>query len=99
MKNITAPKTKGIKLIFCITILVVIDFIIKVIINNHFLEVRFTITPNLLEFAPTWNNKAPYFIQLLGYRMHYWIQIIMMCFCSGLVTAYYFYKSIIRCIM
>jgi lipoprotein signal peptidase len=68
-------------------ILVVIDQIIKIIVNSYFLECRFDIIPSLFEFSPTFNTKHSYFKVLL----HKYFDVDM-----GLLTlTVYFHKHMI----
>lgn len=53
------------KIIFWIFLLVVLDQIIKIIINSFFLEIRFEIIPPLFEFKPFFNDKHSYLNSLL----------------------------------
>ena len=48
------------------TILVIIDQIVKIIVNSYFLESRFDIIPSLFEFRPTFNTKHSYVNVLLS---------------------------------
>lgn len=68
-------KTKN--LIWWVIALASIDVLIKVIIDAYFLDTRFTIIPGLVEFKPTFNDVAPYFIQLLGHRIDHLSHVIL----------------------
>ena len=48
------------KIILWIFLLIVIDQVIKIIINSFFFEVRFEIIPSLFEFKPIFNDKHSY---------------------------------------
>ena len=48
-----------------ILLLVLLDQVIKWVINIYFLESHFNIIPGLLEFHPTFNNKNSYIGSLL----------------------------------
>lgn len=85
-------KTKN--LIWWVLALASLDVLIKVIIDTWFLDSRFTILPNLLEFKPTFNDIAPYFIQLLGYRIDHISHIILVCVVA--LAACYIYKRALR---
>jgi hypothetical protein len=49
------------KVILWIALLVFIDQIIKIVINNYFLDTGFVIIPPVFEFRPVFNAKGPYF--------------------------------------
>lgn len=70
-------KTKN--LIWWVLALASLDVLIKVIIDAYFLDTRFTIIPGLFEFKPTFNDIAPYFFQLLGYRIDHISHVILVC--------------------
>jgi lipoprotein signal peptidase len=52
-------------ILYWVIILVIIDQIIKIIVNAYFLESRFDIIPSLFEFRPCFNTKHSYFNVLL----------------------------------
>lgn len=85
-------KTKN--LIWWVLALASIDVLIKVIIDAYFLDTRFTIIPGLFEFKPTFNNIAPYFVQLLGHRIDHISHIILVCVVA--VAACYIYKRALK---
>lgn len=85
-------KTKN--LIWWVFALASIDVLIKVIIDAYFLDTRFTIIPGLVEFKPTFNNIAPYFIQLLGHRIDHIAHVILVCVVG--LAACYIYKRALR---
>jgi hypothetical protein len=53
------------KVLAWILLLVFIDQIVKIVINEYFLESRFVIIPPLFEFRPVFNNKGPYLLSHL----------------------------------
>jgi hypothetical protein len=60
--------------------MIIIDQLIKVIINKYYLNTKFEIVPSLLEFKPTFNDKYNYFNFLLSsywnINIKLWIHII-----------------------
>ena len=85
-------KTKN--LIWWVIALASIDVLIKVIIDAYFLDSRFTIIPGLVEFKPTFNDVAPYFIQLLGHRLDHKPHLILV-ICVAII-AYFVYKRALK---
>jgi hypothetical protein len=57
-------------IIFWVTILVLIDQVIKIIVNSFFIETQFEIIPSLFEFKPTFNDKHSYLNVLLYQNFH-----------------------------
>ncbi|NDV82277.1 signal peptidase II [Bacteroides sp. 51] len=85
-------KTKN--LIWWVLALASLDVLIKVIIDAYFLDTRFTIIPGLFEFKPTFNNIAPYFLQLLGQQVDHISHITLVCVIA--LAACYIYKRALK---
>lgn len=85
-------KTKNV--IWWTLALATLDVLIKVIIDTYYLDTRFTIIPGLIEFKPTFNDVAPYFIQLLGYRIGHLPHLIIVCVVA--LAAYFIYKRALK---
>jgi len=81
-----------------ILLLVLLDQVIKWVINIYFLESHFNIIPGLLEFHPTFNNKNSYIGSLLyknynltiGFVIH--LMIILPAECL-IISFYYFLRN------
>ena len=69
------------KIISGILFLILLDQIIKVIINVYFLDVRFTILSPFFEFEPIFNNKYSYLNSLLHNKfdvdLGFWFHIVL----------------------
>ena len=71
-------KTKAV-LLWAIA-LFILDQVIKVVINQYFLDVRFDIIPPLFYFKPTFNHNYSYVNSLFKLGMGFWTHIIIFSF-------------------
>ena len=80
-------------IIFWVFILVVVDQVIKIIINAFFLEYQAEIIPSLFEFRPSFNDKHSY-VNVLLYRkfqinMGLWFHLILFLIIEIVIIALY----------
>ena len=72
-----------------------IDQIIKIVINQYFLDVRFDIIPPLFYFRPKFSQNYSYINELFKLGMGFWIHAILRCFVVMLlIVLYSLYKTI-----
>ncbi|MDR3285922.1 MAG: signal peptidase II [Prevotellaceae bacterium] len=60
-----------------IALLVIIDQVIKIIINTYFLDIRFNIIPSLFEFYPKFNDKYSYICVLFSLNIGLLVHVIV----------------------
>lgn len=84
-------KTKNV--IWWVLALAGIDVLIKVVIDTFYLDTTFTLIPGLFYFKPTFNNVAPYFIQLLGYRIGHWPHVILVSV-VGMIACFIYIRAL-----
>jgi hypothetical protein len=77
------------KVILWIVMLVFIDQIIKLVVNNYFLETGFVIVPSLFEFRPVFNGKGPYVFHLLSVNISLIIVSVFYIAMLGFVSVLY----------
>ncbi len=79
--NQRPDKMKTRNLIIGILLLVVLDQLIKIIINAYYFDNHFEIVPSLLEFKPTFNTRHSYVNDLLYTHLNidigFWAHIIL----------------------
>ena len=72
-----------------------IDQIIKIVINQYFLDVKFDIIPPLFYFRPAFNHNYSYINALFKLEMGFWIHAILRCFVAILfLVLYKLFKTI-----
>lgn len=77
------------KVCLLILLLVIIDQVIKIVINNYFLDIRFDIIPGLFEFKPTFNDRYLYINHLFDLNIGFWGVILLNCFAFLIIFAFY----------
>ena len=70
-------------------VLFVLDQTVKIIIDQHFLDVRFDIIPPLLYFRPIFNHDYSWINGLFNLGMGYWVHIVIFCFSAVIVVIVY----------
>jgi len=73
-----------------------IDQTIKIVIDRHFLDVRFDIISPLLYFSPTFNHDYTWINNLFSLGIGFWVHIVFFCFAVVpiLVVGYDVFKTI-----
>ena len=82
------------KIITIILMLVLLDQMIKIVIYNYFFDHNFVIIPPLFEFRPVFNNKGPYFFNLLKINIGYGIFIIHIILQFCMITFYILLRQV-----
>lgn len=88
-------------IILWILILIIIDQVVKIIINAFFLDYNFEIIPSILEFKPVFNQKYSYLNVLLNEKLNInfglFPHLILFLFAISIIAFVYdFYKNIIN---
>ncbi len=76
-----------------VLILVTIEQVIKIVINNNFLEKKFPILPPLLYFEPMFNRHYSWFNSMLQLGIGKWIHISIVAIMSILIYQFYHYLN------
>lgn len=66
-------KIENKKILASVFLLVTIEQFIKIIINNNFLNKRFTILPHFLYFQPMFNRDYSWFNSMLQLNVSKWL--------------------------
>lgn len=74
-------------------ILIAIEQVIKIIINNNFLEKRFPILPPFLYFEPMFNRSYSWFNSMLQLGVSKWIHIFIVVIMSIFIYLFYRYLN------
>jgi lipoprotein signal peptidase len=86
---------KTLYVIFWTLILIIVDQLIKIIINSYFGQNHFEIIPSLIEFKPTFNDKHSYVNTLLikYYSLDFGLlpHLILYLFFGIMISVYFFY--------
>ena len=69
--------------------LFVLDQIVKIVINQHFLDVRFDIIPPFFYFRPKQSQSYSYVNHLFNLGMGFWVHAIIRCFITILIVVLY----------
>lgn len=86
-------KIKNRKTYLAVVILVMIDQVIKIAINNNFLDKRFPILPPFLYFEPVFNRDYSWVNAILQLGIGRWIHILMVTIISILIYLFYEYLN------
>jgi len=62
---------------------------VKIVIDRHFLNVRFDIIPPLFYFRPKFNHDYSWVNNIFGLGMGFWAHIVMFCFVSVIMVVLY----------
>lgn len=73
--------------------LITIEQVIKIIINNNFLNKRFPILPPLLYFDPMFNRDYSWFNSMLQLNVSKWIHIAIVTIMIILIFLFYKYLN------
>jgi len=76
-------------IVLLILLLSLLDQVIKVVIESAFLDVRFDIIPNLIEFRPKYNFDYSYLNQILDLGMSFWATLLLTIFFGVLFLLVY----------
>ncbi|MBZ9626220.1 signal peptidase II [Clostridium sp. FP2] len=76
-----------------VLILVTIEQVIKIVINNNFLDKKFPILPPLLYFDPMFNRDYSWFNSMLQLGIGKWIHISIVAIMSILIYLFYKYLN------
>lgn len=74
-----------------VLILVTIEQVVKIIINNHFLDKKVPILPPLIYFKPMFNRDYSWFNSMLQLGVGKWIHISIVAILSILIYLFYQY--------
>lgn len=74
-------------------ILITIEQVIKIVINNNFLNKRFPILPPFLYFEPMFNRSYSWFNSMLQLGVSKWIHIFIVAIMSILLYLFYQYLN------
>ena len=85
-------KIKSKKTYLAVIILIIIDQVIKIIINNNFFDKRFCILPHLLYFEPMFNRQYSWINSMLELGIGKYVHISLVEIITILI--YLFYKYI-----
>ena len=66
-----------------------IDQTIKIVIDKHFLDLRFDIIPPLFYFRPKFNHDYTWVNNLFGLGLGFWAHIVLLCFVVVIVVVLY----------
>ncbi|MBW9145839.1 signal peptidase II [Clostridium sp. CM027] len=86
-------KIQNKKTYIVVLILVTIDQVIKIVINNNFLDKRSTILPHLLYFEPMFNRHYSWFNSMLQLGISKYIHISLVAIMSILIYLFYQYLN------
>ncbi|WP_368487981.1 signal peptidase II [Clostridium sp. BJN0013] len=86
-------KVQNKKTRIAVIILVIIDQVIKIIINNNFLDKTFPILSSLLYFEPTFNRSYSWINSILQLGIDKWIHILAVVIMSILIYLFYQYLN------
>lgn len=86
-------KIQNKKTCIAVFILVTIEQVIKIIINNNFLDKKFSILPPLLYFEPMFNRDYSWFNSMFQLGIGKWIHISIVAIISILIYLFYKYLN------
>ncbi len=86
-------KIQNKKTYIAVLILVTIEQVIKIVINNNFLDKKFPILPPLLYFEPMFNRDYSWFNSMLQLVIGKWIHISIVAIMSILIYLFYQYLN------
>lgn len=86
-------KIQNKKTCIAVFILVTIEQVIKIVINNNFLDKKFSILPPLLYFEPMFNRDYSWFNSMFQLRIGKWIHISIVAIISILIYLFYKYLN------
>lgn len=86
-------KVKNRKTFIVVLILITIEQVIKIIINNNFMDKRFPILPPLIYFEPMFNRHYSWLNSMLQLGSSKWIHIAIVAILSMLIYLFYQYLN------
>ena len=86
-------KIQNKKTYMAVLILITIEQVIKIVINNNFLDKRFPLLPPFLYFDPMFNRDYSWFNSMLQLGFGKWIHIIIVAIMSIIIFLFYQYLN------